>query len=128
MYLWNIQADEGENPEGIVVRMTNLMMEPLMTPNDSRPFTITEYVIDEQELVSVGEDIWILPYINGYYSYEGSDIVSMKECLEAEPLLDKNDLIPFMRQGSAENFVYILIKDENVYRLQRAYDMMEQYD
>ena len=122
------QADEGENPEGIVVRMTNLMMEPLMTPNDSRPFTITEYVIDEQELVSVGEDIWILPYINGYYSYEGSDFVSMKECLEAEPLLDKNDLIPFMRQGSAENFVYILIKDENVYRLERAYDMMEQYD
>lgn len=118
------QAKESETLEAVAERMIESMISPLTEPIETRAYTIVEYTLGKQELISVSEKIWVLPYINGYYSYDGIDLVAMETYLEEEPLLEQDGLMPFQRQGSPLAFVYILMKEGDIYRLQRAVDMM----
>lgn len=120
------EAEEEEEMEDIINKMIGAMIQPLTEPSQVRPFTITEYRLEEQEFYLYDEnvsDVWILPYLNGYYSYIGTDFVSMETVVTEEPNKVKDGLIPFMRQGDDEVFAYVLMKEGNVYRLQRAMDM-----
>ena len=120
------EAEEGESLEDIMNKMIDAMIQPLTEPSQVRPFTITEYRLEEQAFYLYDEsvpDVWILPYLNGYYSYTGTDFVSMETVVTEEPDRVKDGLIPFMRQGEEEAFAYVLMKEGNVYRLQRAMDM-----
>lgn len=124
------QGKENESVETALEHMLSAMMEPLTKPSDDRPYTIIRYNFEEQPLIQISENIWLLRYINGYYEYEGKDLISMEEALELSPDCQREDgLIPFMRQGSYGNFVYFLIKEAGVYRLQYAGEMTtREYD
>lgn len=120
------EAEEGETLEDIINKMIDAMIQPLTEPSQERPFTITEYRLEEQEYYLYDENIpnvWILPYLNGYYSYTGTDFVSMETVIAEEPDKVKDGLIPFIRQGDDETFAFVLMQEGNVYRLQRAMDM-----
>lgn len=169
------QAEEGEALETIVAEMLDAMIIPLKEFSESRSFTILEYVLDEQEILTqemltdriaeqiwkawyeisanddtvgmsqeeyirqcipdaetgityLAEDMWLLPYINGYYSYEGSDMGTMAEIMEFETDLSHDGMLPFMRQGNGAAFVYLLVKENSVYRLQRVVDIQKLWE
>lgn len=120
------EAEENETLEEIMNKMIDAMIQPLMEPSEDRPFTITEYRLEEQEYYLYDENIpgvWLLPYLNGYYSYAGTDFVAMETVMEAEPAVVKEGMVPFLRQGNEEAFVFVLMQEGNVYRLQRMQDM-----
>jgi hypothetical protein len=74
------------------------------------------------------ENVWIIDYINGYYKYDGTDLVDMATMIEHESyLMDEEGYFPFSRQGGSGAFVYLLIRDGEVYRLQRLSDMWSMY-
>lgn len=74
-------------------------------------------------IIPLGENMWILPVIEGYYRYEGVDVYRFDELEEHGGTAAENGLYPFTRQGEAKDFVYLLIKESNIYRLQRLVDM-----
>lgn len=119
------RASDGETPEEVAKQMMDAMIAPLKEASENRSYTITEYIIEAPELIQAAEGLWLVPYIDGFYSYEGTDLVTMEEYLKAEPELERDGLMPFMRQGSADEFAYVLMKEGDVYRLQRAADMMK---
>lgn len=80
--------------------------------------------------VPVTENMWYF-VLNGYYSYEGlsGPGVSMEQEAFIQPeLIEPDGLIPFVLQGSEGVFQFVLIKEGNVYRLQRAMGMKKLYE
>ncbi len=67
----------------------------------------------------ISEDMWILPYLNIYYSYTGSDLVTMQERLDSGET-EVNGLLPLMRQGSDDVFCFVVARRDGVYALARA--------
>lgn len=118
------RAEEEDELQSVVKQMIDVMLIPLMEKSDIRPYTITEYELEEQPIISVNENVWLIPYIDGYYNYEGVDVVPMSVRVEEGTMA--NGMVSFMRQGSGSTFVYVLVRDGNVYRLQRAEDMMRE--
>jgi len=119
------RAEAGEKVNEVLSLMFKEMMEPLKAPSDVRKFTVTGYFLDTQKLEPYEDrdNMWILPYLNGYYSYTGVDTVSMDIAMNDAKDSMKNGMVPFIRQGGNGEFQFILIKEGNVYRLQRAVDM-----
>ena len=107
----------------IVKRMIGEMMEHLANGSSIQPYKIVSYSVEEQELIPLKENIWIIPALNVYYKYTGIDLVTMETYMDAEAELLKDDMMPLMHQGSEEAFVYILVEKDGIYRLQRAMDM-----
>lgn len=120
------KAGENEDIQTIVKTMLDYMISPLMKEAGGRSYTITGYALEEQPIRAVREDAWILDYVAGYYEYEGVDLVSMEEALRYE--MTKDGMVPFMSQGSESTLQYILLKEGNVYRLQRYSDMLNLYN
>lgn len=124
------EAEDGESMEEILYKMIDAMIQPLTEESEDRSFTVTAYRLEEQAYEVYDEaiaDVWLLPYLNGYYSYTGVDFVSMESIMQEQPELAQDGMVPFQRQGSEEAFVFVLMKEGNVYRLQRAQDMKEVY-
>lgn len=117
---------ENAEPETIIVQMIENMITPLTEPSKERPFTIIEYDIREQKLFPLADGLWFLPYIDGYYRYEGTDVMTMEAYINAEPEAEQNGMMLFMKQGSSDGFAYVLLKEGSVYRLQRLHNMMEE--
>lgn len=119
------RAEAGEKVNEVLSIMFEEMMKPLTVSSDSRKFTVTGYFLDTQRLEPYEDrdNMWILPYLNGYYSYTGVDIVSMDIAMKDAESSVKNGMIPFVRQGGNGEFQFILMKEGNVYRLQRAMGM-----
>ena len=115
--------DADESIEDAVAAMFKAIMEPLKEKSSVRSFTVTKYFLDQQEiLIYEGrENTWLLPFLNGYYAYEGTDGVTMATAKTGSTV--KEGMVPLYRQGSDETFQFILMKEGNVYRLQRAVDM-----
>ena len=85
----------------------------------------TEFRVEEQELTAIGDNLWLLPFLKVYYSYEGIDVVSMETYRETEPELEKDGLMPLQREGSESVFSFVLSERDGVYRLQRVQDVLE---
>ena len=117
------RAQTGESRNEIVEKMLDAMLVPLMEPETGRAYTITNYELEEQEFISVGNNAWLIPSIKGYYAYEGIDLVSMEEAMKYETV--KDGMVPFMHQGDEEQFFYVLVKAGNVYCLQRYQTWVE---
>ncbi len=117
-------ADGAVSREGALATLFEEIMKPLTVTSEARPFTVTKYALGEQKMTEYEdrENMWILPYLNGYYAYEGTDLVSMETVMQHESDI-KDGMVPFMRQGSNGTFQFILVKEGNVYRLQRAVNM-----
>lgn len=120
------RPEQGESPEAVVKKMVDVMIQPLTEPSDTRLFTITDYRIENQELIPLEDHVWILPAIDGYYSYDGVDLISMDEYTAMEPELEKDGMMPFMKQASDSEFVLILMELDGVYRLQRVQNMISE--
>ena len=120
------RSEQGEVPEAAVNKMVDAMIQPLTKPSDNRPFTITDYKIVDQELITLEDHVWILPAIDGYYSYEGVDLISMDEYTAMEPDLERDGMMPFMKQASDSEFVLILMDLDGAYRLQRVQNMISE--
>lgn len=119
------RADEGETLEEILLAMKTAIMEPLTIPSENRAYTVTAYDVSFQRtLVELEENMWCLPDLEGKYKFDGVDFVAMEDRLEFEKP-DENGLIDFLRQGSDALFQFILMKEGNVYRLQRLVRMCE---
>lgn len=118
------QADGAASLESALAAMFKAIMEPLTVKSEARPFTVTKFALGEQKMEPYEdrENMWILPYLNGYYAYEGTDLVSMDVAKQDAADL-KDGMVSFMRQGGNGEFQFILVKEGNVYRLQRAMDM-----
>ena len=72
------------------------------------------------------EHIWLVPYLNGYYKFDGTDLVSYEYLLEDYGEHAINGCVPFMSQGSHSQFWYLLIEKDGVYRLQNFSRMMSE--
>ena len=119
------RPQEGETLSDIVNQMITAMLMPLKEPEEGRTFTITEFRVEEQELTAIGDNLWLLPFLKVYYSYEGIDVVSMETYRETEPELEKDGLMPLQREGSESVFSFVLSERDGVYRLQRVQDVLE---
>ena len=75
-------------------------------------------------LYRVGENVWLIPYISGYYTYEGVDGVTMEEALKSV-LPNEDGMIPYNRGKSPENYAYIVMLHDGVWRYQKLVDMMD---
>lgn len=117
------RADTGEKPEEFVIKMLDAMIEPLMIPSENRSYTIKKYDIREQELIQIGDGIWLLPGIRGYYDYEGTDLITMEDYVKYTERLMWNGLMPFVAEGSSSMFYYLLVEEDGVFRLQRVDEM-----
>lgn len=114
--------------QAIINAMVDSMMIPLMETVEGRPYTITAYKLKEHTLYRVSDNVWLIDYINGYYKYDGTDLIDMATMIEHESyLMDEEGYFPFSRQGSSGVFVYLLIRDGEVYRLQRLSDVWSMY-
>lgn len=107
----------------VVKSMIDAILLPLMEDSENRSYTIIKYELLEQPLIQIKENVWLLKNIHGYYRFEGIDVVSMNEAMKFETN-PKDEMVHFFTQGSESVFYYILLKDECVYRLQRAEDML----
>ena len=116
------RADADENLQDILNHMIDAMLMPLMEPVDGRPYTVTKYVLEEHPLVQIKEDMWLVKYLNGYYSYEGTEFVTMDVRIQNEKIRE-DGLVSFSREGTPDVFHYILFEKDGVYRLQLASDM-----
>ena len=116
------RADEGETVEEVVKIMLEALIDPMTEDSETRAFTINEYSLGEQLLIEY-ENGYILSYVNAYYDYDGTDLIDMETALE-ENNKKEGDLVPFLRQGSDGVFSYMLMKEGDIYRLQRVGDML----
>lgn len=137
------KADKEETLDTVIAEMKKVILEPLMTDAQDRPFTVTAYDVDEQvqlydlksmqdfpqgleipqwireyEWDAAADEVWLLPVLEGYYCFDGTDMVSMDILLEEGTARD--GMVPFAAQGSEETFQFILMRQDDVYRLQRA--------
>lgn len=120
------QAEEGETVDEVLVAMKTAIMEPLTVSSGERPFTVTGYDVSSQELVELEENMWCLPVLEGKYKFDGIDFVSMETLLQLEES-DENGLVDFVREGSVSVFQFLLVKEGDVYRLQRLEEMCKIY-
>lgn len=112
-----------EDVHVIAKKMIDEMINPLTNDSSVQSYKIISYSVEDQELIPLKENVWIIPMLNVYYKYTGTDLVTMETYIEHESELLKDDMMPLMRQGSDDAFVYILIEKDGIYRLQRALDM-----
>lgn len=103
----------------VLKEMVSIMVEALMEPSEYRGYTITDYRIDDMEIIPGDENIWFIRYIQGAYKYDGVDMMTFEEQAEWTGI-DEDGLIPFFGQGSDGQFYYILVKNGDVYRLERG--------
>ena len=63
----------------------------------------------------------------GNYAFEGAGLLgmTMEDEIQMWPEGYRDDMIPFQAQGGDSVFLFILMKDEDVYRLQRANGMRQ---
>ena len=119
------QADESEDVQDVLYKMFEAMLVARMEPEEGRPYMITDYVVGDTPVVQISERMWLVKYLSGYYKYEGTDLVTYEEALawyEEEHIVD--ECIPIMMQGSDDNFWYLLMEEDGVYRLQRYGNMV----
>lgn len=72
----------------------------------------------------VGEDTWyFIP--RGYYAFDGVGLLgmTMEDEIQGWPEGYQDGMIPFQAQGGDSVFLFILMKQGDVYRLQRAQGM-----
>jgi len=76
-----------------------------------------------RELNPLPEDMWLfIP--EGYYRFEGADLVSFEGAMSVDTQC-VDGMIPFIYQGGGDAFEYLLLKQGNVYRLQKATEATE---
>lgn len=113
---------EENDIQEVAKMMLKTLIDPLMESTAERPYTIIRYELEEQPIKQICEDVWVIEIIKGYYEYEGTDFLPMENALQQETN-PKDGMVRFFAQGSEEAFRYIIIKQDNVYRMQFADDM-----
>lgn len=73
--------------------------------------------MEEHPIVKVKEGMWLVKYLNGYYSYEGTEFVPMDVRLQSEKTRE-DGLVSFGREGAPSVFHYVLLEKDGIYRLQ----------
>lgn len=90
------RADEGETLDEVLAAMKTAILEILTVPDTSsdglRMFTVTDYDVSTQRYTTIDmqnrtalhwdHGAWILPMLDGWYSYKGCDLVSMEKRLK----------------------------------------------
>ena len=67
-------------------------------------------------LYAIGDEMWLLPSLKGYYKYEGKDFgLTFEEYRDSRQ--EKNGMMPFQGQGSGDAFIFLLVKYGDIYRL-----------
>ncbi len=113
------RADEEETLDEVLIAMKTAILERLTIPANNRSFTITSYDVSAQSYETLIETAaWRLPVLEGYYAFEGIDLVTMENRLK-KGITDDAGRVPFLAQGSEEVFYFILLREGDVYRLQR---------
>ena len=100
------------------------MTRARMVENDDRGYVVTAFRIPEQKLVPIADDMWLITFIQGYYAFEGRCIGgTMQDYIDMGDSLTEDGLIPFYGQGSEDNFFFLLMEKDGVYRLERLINM-----
>ncbi|MBQ8625122.1 MAG: hypothetical protein IJ419_02995 [Agathobacter sp.] len=118
-------ADENEDVQEALKAMIEAMIIPRMEPSDIRTYTITRYAIEDSPLIQISDNMWLVEYLNGYYDFEGEDLVSMEVRLQYEAQPRPDGLVSFERQGGEGESWYVLIEENGIYRLQYCSSMFE---
>ena len=85
-----------------------------------------KWAITSDGQAPIGEDMWFfIP--RGNYAFEGAGLLgmTMEDEIQMWPEGYRDGMIPFQAQGGNSVFLFILMKDEDVYRLQRANGMRQ---
>lgn len=114
------KANSEETPSDILTKMIDSIIEPYTKEETGFSYVITDYYVEEQRLIPLGEKIWLIPYLNVYMKYAGTGFAgTMEQYINSEPNLCREGYMPLFRQGSSDEFMYILMENDGVYRLQR---------
>lgn len=117
------RADAGEDAQDAIYKMMECMIQARMIPSEGRTCTYTDYAIPEQKMIQITEHMWFIPFLNGYYAFEGTDLVTMQEIIDSGEPVTEDGLVSFVAQGTSEQYFHILIERDGVYRLQRLDEM-----
>ena len=119
------RASKGETAQDAICKMIEKMAIARMEPDDCRQYVITKYAIPEQKLIPIADDMWLIEYIDGYYAFDGWDMGTMEEHISLGTTVTEDGLIPFVAQGSREQYYHILMLKDGVYRLECLDNMMK---
>ena len=119
------KAGKGEDEQDAIIKMVSAMLDARMTESAERPYVITKYMVPEQEMIPISENMWFIKIIDGFYAYEGSHMGTMEERISTGEFVTEDGLLRFVAEGSYEQFYHVLIKKDGVYRLQRLDIMYE---
>ncbi|MBE5956819.1 MAG: M56 family metallopeptidase [Lachnospiraceae bacterium] len=120
------KANSEETLSDILMKMIDSIMMPYTKEETGFFYVITDYYVEKQRLIPLGEKIWLIPYLNVYMKYEGTGFAgTMEQYINSEPNLCREGYMPLFRQGSSDEFMYILMEKDGVYRLQRLYDIKQ---
>ena len=120
------RANTGEDEQDAIYKMMECMIKARMIPDENRTCTYTDYAIPEQRMIPIAENMWLVPFLSGYYAFEGKDLVTMQEIIDAGEPVTEDGLVSFVAQGGDEQFYHILMMKEGVYRLERLDNMMNE--
>lgn len=118
------RVSAGEDEQDAIYKMMECMIKARMIPDENRTCTYTAYAIPEQEMIPITEHMWLVPFLYGYYAFEGTDLVTMQEIIDSGEPVTEDGLVSFVAQGSEEQYFHILIEKDGVYRLERLDNML----
>ena len=78
--------------------------------------------------IPVGEDMWyFVP--KGYYSFSGAvDGKTMTQIMKEIPEQTAGGKVPLVAEGEEDNYIFVLMKQDNVYRLQSIKGMQKIFE
>jgi len=78
--------------------------------------------------IPVGEDMWyFVP--KGYYSFSGAvDGKTMTQIMKEIPEQTAGGKVPLVAEGEEDNYIFVLMKQDNVYRLQSIKGMQKMFE
>lgn len=127
-YFLDIEEQPIYDSEEMVERATAFAWSWWLNYRESYRDTVSAFVYQVMALGTndscpLDENTWLIPYLNIYTKYEGTNFLSWDEYVSSQGELMKNGCMPQIREGSGAAFQYILMKKGNVYRLQKADEM-----
>jgi len=119
------KPDSDQSIETSLDKMIGIILKPYTKEENGLSYRITDYKIEKQKIISLSEEVFLIPYLDVYIKYDGTSIAgSMEQYMNAEPDVCKDGYMPLFRQGSTDDFMYILMEKDGVYRLQRLTDII----
>lgn len=139
VYYWR-SADASVNAEIAAEKLVSIMLDNINEiPEEYRSFTLTDYniysvtcyssqtVSEAMPGMKLPQDAWIFsPEYT--FDYVGRTFFSERKDCERKGLIAEDGLIVNLRQGMPEDMYYVVMKQDNVWRMEKLSEMLLNID